>query len=221
VILVEGMTCGMCEKHVKEALEKLPGIVSASADHTSGRVTVTYTDLPPEDLIRDAVALADYDYRGMEGSSDKAVAPRSAVLLVDGMMCEMCEKHVKEALEALDGIVSASADHASGRVTVTYTALPDEADIRAALEAADYTYAGIEAAQEDPVPLTKTVRISGMSCSHCENAVKKALEAVEGVVSASVSHEEGTAEITLSGEVPGDVLKAAVEAEGYTVTDII
>jgi Cu2+-exporting ATPase len=60
-----------------------------------------------------------------------------------------------------------------------------------------------------------------MSCSHCENAVKKALEAVEGVVSASVSHEEGTAEITLSGDVPGGVLKTAVEAEGYTVTDII
>ena len=221
VILVGGMTCGMCEKHVKEALEKLPGIVSASADHTTGRVSVTYTDLPAEDLIRDAVEREDYEYAGMEPPSAEAGAPRSAVLLVEGMMCEMCEKHVKEALEALDGIVSASADHASGRVSVGYTALPDEADIRAALEAADYTYAGIEASEADPLPATKTIRISGMSCSHCENAVKKALEAVEGVVSADVSHEEGTAEITLSGDVPGSVLKAAVEDEGYTVTEIV
>ena len=144
----------------------------------------------------------------------------SAVLSVGGMMCEMCEKHVGEALEALDGIVSAAADHTTGRVTVTYTRMPSEEVIREALKQADYELTGIgEPSQPAPV-LTRRLSIDGMSCSHCESAVKKALEAVDGVISAEVSHEAGTAELLLSAEIPDDSLRSAVEAEGYTVTAI-
>ncbi|MBR6951241.1 MAG: heavy-metal-associated domain-containing protein [Oscillospiraceae bacterium] len=59
-----------------------------------------------------------------------------------------------------------------------------------------------------------------MSCSHCESAVTKALEALDGVASAEASHEAGTATVVLSADVPAEALKAAVEAEGYAVTDI-
>lgn len=68
--------------------------------------------------------------------------------------------------------------------------------------------------------MTKTIRIEGMMCGHCEAAVKKALEAVEGVASAEVSHEKGTAIVTLSSAVSDDVLKKAVEDKDYTVTSI-
>ncbi|MGN0425274.1 MAG: heavy metal translocating P-type ATPase [Acetatifactor sp.] len=66
----------------------------------------------------------------------------------------------------------------------------------------------------------KTMKIEGMMCCHCEATVKKALEAIEGVASAEVSHETGTAQVTLSREVPDEVLKAAVEAKDYKVTEI-
>ena len=68
--------------------------------------------------------------------------------------------------------------------------------------------------------MTKTMMIEGMMCGHCEAAVKKALEAVEGVASADVSHEENQAVVTLSAEVADDVLKKAVEDKDYTVTSI-
>ena len=68
--------------------------------------------------------------------------------------------------------------------------------------------------------MTKTMKIEGMMCGHCEAAVKKALEAVEGVEAAEVSHEAGTAVVTLTTEVADDVLKNAVEAKDYKVTDI-
>ena len=68
--------------------------------------------------------------------------------------------------------------------------------------------------------MTKTVHIEGMMCAHCEATVKKALEALDGVQSAAVSHEAGTAVVTLTADVADAVLKEAVEAKDYTVTGI-
>ncbi len=68
--------------------------------------------------------------------------------------------------------------------------------------------------------MTKTMHIEGMMCAHCEATVKKALEALDGVQSAAVSHEAGTAVVTLTADVADDVLKEAVEAKDYTVTGI-
>ena len=68
--------------------------------------------------------------------------------------------------------------------------------------------------------MEKTMKIEGMMCMHCENRVKKTLEKIEGVESAVVSHEAGTAVVTLSAEVSNEVLKSAVEAQDYTVISI-
>ncbi len=62
-----------------------------------------------------------------------------------------------------------------------------------------------------------TMKIEGMMCPHCEARVKQALESVSGVVSADVSHKKGTAVVTLDGDVSADVLKNAVETQGYKV----
>ena len=66
----------------------------------------------------------------------------------------------------------------------------------------------------------KILKVEGMMCGHCEAAVKKALEAVEGVESAVVSHTAGTAVVTTDGSVTDETLKTAVEAKDYTVTEI-
>ena len=68
--------------------------------------------------------------------------------------------------------------------------------------------------------MTKTLKIEGMMCEHCEATVKKALEKLEGVESAVVSHEAGTAVVTLSADVADEVLKEAVEAKDYEVKGI-
>jgi Cu2+-exporting ATPase len=68
--------------------------------------------------------------------------------------------------------------------------------------------------------MNKTLHIEGMMCPHCEASVKKALEALEGVSEAVVSHTSGTAKVTLSADVADDVLKSAVEARDYRVTGI-
>ena len=68
--------------------------------------------------------------------------------------------------------------------------------------------------------MEKTLKITGMMCGHCEARVKKVLEAVEGVAEAKVSHEAGTAVVTLSAPVDDAVLKKAVEDQDYKVTEI-
>ena len=73
---------------------------------------------------------------------------------------------------------------------------------------------------KEETTMEKTMKIEGMMCSHCEAAVKKALEAVDGVASAEVSHTSGTAVVTLSKPVDSAVLKKAVEDKDYKVTSI-
>ena len=68
--------------------------------------------------------------------------------------------------------------------------------------------------------MTKTMKIEGMMCVHCEARVKKVLEAIAGVESAEVSHTDGTAILTLSTNVENDVLKKAVEDQDYKVLEI-
>ncbi len=68
--------------------------------------------------------------------------------------------------------------------------------------------------------MKKTIVITGMMCGHCEATVKKALEALDGVESAEVSHVAGTAIVTLSREVSDEVLTKAVTDKDYEVTQI-
>ena len=68
--------------------------------------------------------------------------------------------------------------------------------------------------------MKKIMHIEGMMCGHCESAVKKALEALPQVDEAVVSHEAGTAELTLNAEIADDVLKKTVEDKDYTVTSV-
>lgn len=66
----------------------------------------------------------------------------------------------------------------------------------------------------------KTLKIEGMMCGHCEMTVKKALEKLDGVEKAEVSHEKGEAVVTLSSDVSDSLLKKTVEDKDYKVTAI-
>ena len=74
--------------------------------------------------------------------------------------------------------------------------------------------------KKDDNAMTKTMKIDGMMCSHCEGRVKQSLEGLAQVSQAEVSHEKGTAVVTLTAEVSNDVLKKTVEDQGYKVISI-
>jgi Cu2+-exporting ATPase len=74
--------------------------------------------------------------------------------------------------------------------------------------------------EKEDKEMTKTIKIQGMMCQHCEATVKKALESLDGVSEAVVSHESGTAVVTMDAEVADDVLTNAVAEKDFTVTGI-
>lgn len=75
--------------------------------------------------------------------------------------------------------------------------------------------------EKEITDMKKTIKIEGMMCMHCENAVKKALEALPGVSEAVVSHEQGTAIVSMEQEISDDTLKTAVEEKDYKVLEIL
>ena len=77
-----------------------------------------------------------------------------------------------------------------------------------------------EAEEKGEEDMKKTMKIEGMMCPHCSGRVKKCLEAIEGVAEAEVSHESGTACVTLNAPVTDELLKKTVEDAGYAVTEV-
>lgn len=163
------------------------------------------------------------DWNTISGKPSSAEKPKAAggkaVVLVEGMMCENCENHVKKALESLPFITGARADHKTGRVSLTYSSQPDEAAMKQVLAKADYEYKGILFPKEE-ANMKETVKIEGMMCNHCEMTVKKALEALDGVEKADVSHTKGTAVLTLDKAVADGDIKKAIEDKDYTFKGI-
>lgn len=176
---------------------------------------------PSRDKKKKMTALPDWNtISGKPSSEEKPEAARGkAVVLVEGMMCENCENHVKKALESLPFITGARADHKTGRVSITYSSQPDEAAMKQVLAKADYEYKGILFPKEE-TNMKETVKIEGMMCNHCEMTVKKSLEALDGVEKADVSHIKGIAVLTLDKAVADGDIKKAIEDKDYTFKGI-
>ena len=100
------------------------------------------------------------------------------------------------------------------------TASPAAAPVQSAAENNKKSDAEAPEVKTEDNPMKKTLKVEGMMCGHCEARVKKALEALPEVDEAVVSHEAGTAIVTLNAEIADDVLKNAVEAQDYKVTGI-
>ena len=100
------------------------------------------------------------------------------------------------------------------------TASPAAAPVQSAAENNKKSDAEAPEVKTEDHTMKKTLKVEGMMCGHCEARVKKALEALPEVDEAVVSHEAGTAIVTLNAEVADDVLKNAVEAQDYKVTSI-
>ncbi len=140
------------------------------------------------------------------------------VIHIEGMMCEHCEKKVQKALESLSNVDVKKVSHTEGIAVIMSNAKVSEDEIKKVIEAEDYKVLSIN--EGGNKKMEKTMKIEGMMCGHCAATVKKALESVDGVVSAEVSNEKGEAVVTLNKEVSNETLKSAVEAKDYKVTDI-
>ena len=199
-LLVEGMMCGHCEAHVKEALEKVDGVAEALCDHEKGTAEILVNGPVDESALKAAVEGAGYTFKGIAAPAPESASSEETIL-VSGMMCGHCEAHVKEALEKIDGVREATADHKKGQVVLKLSAPVAESALKAAVEGAGYTFKGVA---EDPAASLQghaEILVGGMMCGNCEKHVKEALEKVHGVKEAKADHRTGRESLTFSSLV--------------------
>lgn len=116
--------------------------------------------------------------------------------------------------------ISANTD-ATPAITQTSTHAPSSVDTEQTTSTETKQHSqSLQPNKQEETNMKKTMQIQGMMCHHCEMTVKKALEAIDGVENAEVSHEAGNAVLTLTHDVDNEVLKQAVQACDYSVTGI-
>jgi len=137
------------------------------------------------------------------------------LMKIEGMMCAHCTGRVQKALEAMEGVDSVSMSLEDKTALVELKSAAEDEALSAAVREAGYEVTEIVSEEG----MKKRMKIEGMMCAHCTGRVQKALEAVEGVSSVTVSLEDKTALAVLSA-VTDEMLAAAVKEAGYDVTEI-
>ncbi len=215
---IDGMMCGHCEKTVTEALSAVEGVEAVSASAEKGLAKFKIHPDTSEQALKDAVTKAGYIFVGF-GENVTACPITGTVektMKIEGMMCEHCERAVKAALEAVEGVETVTADAKAGTATIRLQPGTSEEAMFEAVKKAGYVphgFAGDEA-------VTRTVKIEGMMCEHCERAVNEALGAVAGVESVKADAKAGTAAVTMRPDTDEEAVKAAVVKAGYVFLGI-
>ena len=215
---IDGMMCGHCEKTVTEALSAVEGVEDVSASAEKGLAKFKIHPDTSEQALKDAVTKAGYIFVGF-GENVTACPITGTVektMKIEGMMCEHCERAVKAALEAVEGVETVTADAKAGTAAIRLQPGTSEEAMFEAVKKAGYVphgFAGDEA-------VTRTVKIEGMMCEHCERAVNEALGAVAGVESVKADAKAGTAAVTMRPDTDEEAVKAAVVKAGYVFLGI-
>lgn len=132
-LAVTGMSCKHCQAHVKEALEKVPGVASAEVDLEGAKACVKADDSVTADAPVKAVEAAGYGASPLEG--------KTVTLPVKGMMCGHCQARVKKALEGVAGVTSADVDLEGAKATVACGTGVSEDALKKAIVDAGYEVA--------------------------------------------------------------------------------
>lgn len=132
-LAVTGMSCKHCQAHVKEALEKVPGVASAEVDLEGAKACVKADDSVTVDALVKAVEAAGYGASPLEG--------KTVTLPVKGMMCGHCQARVKKALEGVAGVTSADVDLEGAKATVACGTGVSEDALKKAIVDAGYEVA--------------------------------------------------------------------------------
>lgn len=193
---VEGMMCGNCEGKVRQAVEDVVGVEEAVVNWKDG-TAIVYSDA--------SVRVAEL-VDAIESTGKDALELTTMMLMVDGMMCGNCAAKVRAALEEVDGVRDAVVDWEAGTAVVTGSKDSMAADGSTVVGA-------VEGVGKDASVLKTTrLEVDGMMCTNCEEKVKDALEAVDGVREVMVDWEAGIA--IVEGTASGPFLVDAVESIG-------
>jgi Cu+-exporting ATPase len=135
------------------------------------------------------------------------------------MMCPHCQNRVQKALSDVEGVKDVHVDLDEKKASFQVSETVTDQQLIEAVEKAGYQPVEI-INRKEKAPMSKTMKVDGMMCAHCQAHVQKALSDVEGVSNVVVSLEDKQATFDVADTVSDDVLKKAVEDAGYTPVSI-
>ena len=144
VMKIEGMMCGHCEQHVKDALLSIDGVTDARPDFKTGECPVFLAHPVDETILKEAVEAEDYNVLSIRSTDKKETLTMTKTMKIEGMMCPKCEAHTKKAQEALDGVTEAVASHTAGTAVVTLSKDVSDEALKKAVTDAGYEVISIE-----------------------------------------------------------------------------
>jgi Cu2+-exporting ATPase len=148
ILHISGMMCEHCENRVKAGLEALPGVSEAKADNEKETALVTLVGPVSEDELKKAIADAGYTLESIEKSEATDAAMIKTIVSIEGMVCEMCEKHVADAIRENFSVVSVSADHEKGFAEIVSAEALDTENLKKVIADAGYEFTGVAAETE-------------------------------------------------------------------------
>lgn len=226
VLRVNGMTCMACVARVKQAIESFDAVLSADVSLENGRADLLL--LPAATVHLNDIA------ETVRNETGKHVAPlhdsttsQSCALRVEGMTCMSCVSRVKDALQAVSGVISAEVSLENARADVLFEngvvvnpevlvrEIQDRTGKLSALILDSGDDAAVHQVEEQGTELSEdharliVLRVDGMSCMGCVGRVKDTIESTPGVIDASVSLETGLADVRLSPDAALDACQLA------------
>ena len=209
---IEGMMCEHCQNRVQKALEAVDGITDVTVNLENKKATFHVIDSVEEKTWKQAVIDAGYT----------PVEPAIYVekeMKIEGMMCPHCQNRVQKALSDVEGVKDVHVDLDEKKASFQVSETVTDQQLIEAVEKAGYQPVEI-INRKEKAPMSKTMKVDGMMCAHCQAHVQKALSDVEGVSNVVVSLEDKQATFDVADTVSDDVLKKAVEDAGYTPVSI-
>ena len=223
-LMIEGMMCNHCVRHVTNALNSVEGVTDINVDLEGNKATVNAAD-DRIDAMKAAIEEAGYEVTDVIMAQEEK--PQGNItLMIEGMMCNHCVRHVTNALNSVDGVTDINVDLEGNKATVT--AADDKIDaMKAAIEEAGYEVTQVINALPVQKDINETkentkmiLKIEGMMCKNCVKHVDKALNGVAGASDVAVSLEEKQATVTAAPELEAALVEAVTEA-GYEVVEVI
>ncbi len=205
ILPVTGMTCATCVATIEKGLSKVPGVSQVNVNLATEKASVEY-DSSKVDTMALMNTISDAGY---------GVAMEKKTFAITGMTCASCVSNVEKALKEVDGVISASVNLATEKATVEY--LSGEVNLISLKKAVDD--AGYHIIDEEKTGKKKvTFAVTGMTCASCVSNVEKALQGVDGVISASVNlaTEKATVEYD-AGKTGMTTFRRALDDAGYGI----
>lgn len=210
---IDGMTCAACSGTVTQALENIDNVHNVSVSLLTNEAKVQF-DAPvtPQDLIQ---TVEDCGFDATLLSVQSAVVPSVSTITITGMTCAACLGSITQALEAMDGVSSASVSLLTNSAKITHLPTVPVSALVETIEDCGFDAKAEKTEGGSEEEIISRFSVKGMTCGACSASIMQQVEQIPGVTDASVSLLTEDAAVTHTSEVLTETIRQTIEDCGF------